>query len=87
MELKSGLPDFRPDFATKTPYYWDFLEMILYVEREKNMIDRPDYYYYYSCFVSSSERRGRVSGERNPHTAVRHLCHGAFAALNDESES
>ena len=47
VELKSGLPDFRPDFATKTPYYWDFLEMILYVEREKNMIDRPDYYYYY----------------------------------------
>jgi hypothetical protein len=22
-----------------------------------------------------------------PHTAVRHLCHGAFAAFNDESES
>ena len=90
VEPKSGVKSGQildPILPQKPPIIAIFLEMILYVERSRIYDIRPHYYYYSSCFVSSSERRGRVSGERNPHTAVRHLCHGAFAALNDESES
>ena len=74
----------RSDRAEPSEYiafhYCDFF-------REIRRAKKTDPRLFSSCFVSSSERRARVSGERNPHTVVRHLCHGAFAALNDESES
>jgi hypothetical protein len=75
----------RSDRAEPSEYIaFHYCEFAIFLER---YVERRRQTHDLLCFVSSSERRARVSGERNPHTVVRHLCHGAFAALNDESES